>query len=174
MEDQKINKDTKDNLPPVLNFTPEQDQLISLLTKTLPSISNINVNNLQGDVELNIDSKDIKSICRVLKDSPELNFNYLECISLVDYEEKLEVVYHLTSFKLKKSIIIKTSIPAEEPEINSVISVWRAADWFEREAHDLFGVNFLGHPNLEPLLLFDGFEGYPGRKNFPINDYQEW
>ena len=174
MKDQKTNnKETVENSD-ILVSTPEQDELISLLTKIFPSLPNININHLQEDIELGIESKNIKSVCRLLKDSSELNFNYLECISLVDYEEKLEAVYHLTSFKLKQSLVIKTSISVENPEIDSVIDIWRAADWFEREAHDLFGVNFLGHPNLEPLLLFEGFEGYPGRKNFPINDYKEW
>jgi NADH-quinone oxidoreductase subunit C len=55
-----------------------------------------------------------------------------------------------------------------------VTSVWRAADWYEREAHDLFGVHFEGHPDLSPLLLYEGFEGYPGRKEYPFNDYQEF
>ena len=174
VENQKTNnKDIKEDLP-LLNSTPEQDQLISLLKKRFPSVQDININYLQRDIQLNIESKNINSICRILKESPELSFNYLECISLVDYEENLEAVYHLTSFKLKQSITIKASISIEKPEIDSVINIWRAADWFEREAHDLFGVNFLGHPNLQPLLLYEGFEGYPGRKSFPINDYQEW
>ena len=53
-------------------------------------------------------------------------------------------------------------------------SVWRGANWFEREAHDLFGVVFNGHPDLRPLLLYEGFEGYPGRKEFPSHEYTEW
>ena len=174
MENQKTNNKESKEDSDILVSTPEQDELISLLTKRFPSVPDININHLQEDIELIIESKNIKSTCRLLKDSSELNFNYLECISLVDYEEKLEAVYHLTTFKLKQSLVIKTSISVENPEIDSVIDIWRAADWFEREAHDLFGVTFLGHPNLEPLLLFEGFEGYPGRKNFPINDYKEW
>ena len=66
------------------------------------------------------------------------------------------------------------SVSASQPVVPSVISVWRASDWFEREGHDLFGIVFEGHPDLSPLLLYEGFDGYPGRKSFPFHDYQEW
>ena len=157
-----------------LKPTLKQNHLISLFKKNFSSMASIEINSLQEDIQLNIESKYINSICKVLKNSPDLSFNYLECITLVDYEKNLEIVYHLTSFKLKESIVIKALLSIDSPIIDSVVNIWRAADWFEREAHDLFGVNFLGHPNLKPLLLFEGFEGYPGRKSFPINDYQEW
>jgi len=55
-----------------------------------------------------------------------------------------------------------------------VTGIWRSANWYEREAHDLFGVEFKGHPNLLPLLLYDEFEGFPGRKSFPFHEYDEW
>jgi len=166
-------KDDKSNLSS-LKPTLNQNHLISLFNKKFSSMASIGMHSLQEDIQLNIEPKYINSICKVLKNSPDLSFNYLECITLVDYEKNLEVVYHLTSFKLKESIIIKSLISIDSPIIDSVVNIWRAADWFEREAHDLFGVNFSGHPNLKPLLLFEGFEGYPGRKSFPINDYQEW
>ena len=73
-------------------------------------MASIAINSLQEDIQLNIEPKYINSICKVLKTSPDLSFNYLECITLVDYEKNLEVVYHLTSFKLKESIVIKTLI----------------------------------------------------------------
>ena len=56
----------------------------------------------------------------------------------------------------------------------TVTGVWGGADWYERESNDLFGVRFEGHPNLVPLLLYEDFEGYPGRKSFPFHDYDEW
>ena len=69
---------------------------------------------------------------------------------------------------------MKISIPYDDPRIDSVTGIWRAANWFERESHDLYGVVFEGHPNLEPLLLYEDFEGYPGRKSFPFHEYKEW
>ena len=70
--------------------------------------------------------------------------------------------------------MIKANVPFEDPHLPSVTSVWRAAEWYEREAHDLFGVTFDGHPNLAPLLLYEGFEGYPGRKEYSFHEYQEF
>mgnify|MGYP000607354304 CR=1 FL=1 len=69
---------------------------------------------------------------------------------------------------------VRASVPYEDPHLPSLISVWPGADWYEREGHDLFGVVFDGHPNLTPLILYEGFEGYPGRRSYPFHDYQEW
>ena len=65
-------------------------------------------------------------------------------------------------------------MPAENPVADSVTGLWVAAGWYERETHDLFGVVFEGNPDLSPLLLYEGFEGYPGLKSFPLHDYEEW
>ena len=92
----------------------------------------------------------------------------------MDYEDRLEVNYHLFSRETRHKLVVKTSVPHDNPVVPSVISIWRGADWFEREGHDLFGVVFQGHPNLAPLLLYDGFEGHPGLKSFPFHDYDEW
>jgi NADH:ubiquinone oxidoreductase subunit C len=74
----------------------------------------------------------------------------------------------------ERTLVLKTEIPYDDATVPSVTSVWRAADWYEREAHDLFGVSFSGHPDLAPLLLYEGFEGYPGRKEYPFYEYQEF
>ena len=71
-------------------------------------------------------------------------------------------------------LALKVSVSADQPVVPSIINVWRASDWFEREGHDLFGIVFEGHPDLSPLLLYEGFDGYTGRKSFPFHDYQEW
>ena len=71
-------------------------------------------------------------------------------------------------------MVIKVNLPSDKPSVETVTSVWRGANWFEREAHDLFGVVFNGHPDLRPLLLYEGFEGFPGRKAFPSHEYTEW
>ena len=117
---------------------------------------------------------DIPDVCRVAKEDPRLDFNYLRCLSVVDYEERLEVVYHLFSLKKRHKMVVKTSVDPDRPDVPSIVSVWRGADWFEREGHDLFGVVFKGHPNPVPLILYEGFEGFPGRKSFPFHEYGEW
>ena len=118
--------------------------------------------------------EDVPALCRLAKEDPTLDFNYLRCLSVVDYVERLEVSYHLFSLEKRHKMVVKTSVSPDEPNVPSVVSVWRGADWFEREGHDLFGVVFQGHPNLAPLVLYEGFEGYPGRRSFPFHDYDEW
>jgi NADH:ubiquinone oxidoreductase subunit C len=98
----------------------------------------------------------------------------LHCLAAVDYKDHFQVVYILHSLSREGTLAIKTDVPAAQPALPSVTGVWAAADWYEREAHDLFGIGFEGHPNMSPLLLYEGFEGYPGRKEFPFNDYQEF
>ncbi|MDA1188729.1 MAG: NADH-quinone oxidoreductase subunit C [Chloroflexi bacterium] len=118
--------------------------------------------------------KDIPEVCRIAKEDERLNFDYLRSISVVDYEERLEVNYHLFSLENRHKMVIKTSVSPDDPHVPTATGVWRGADWHEREGHDLFGVVFDDHPNLKPLVLYEGFEGFPGRKSFPFHEYEEW
>ena len=86
----------------------------------------------------------------------------------------VQMVYVLQSLEPERTIVVKTDAPYDDPNVPSVTSVWSAADWYEREAHDLYGISFEGHPDLSPLLLYDGFEGYPGRKDYPFYEYREF
>ena len=126
------------------------------------------------EVVLSIGSENIIDVCRRAKEDPGLAFDYLRSISVVDYIEYLEVNYHLFSLSKRHKMVVKTNLSSDQPCVATVTSVWRGANWFEREAHDLFGVVFNGHPDLRPLLLYEGFEGYPGRKEFPSHEYTEW
>ena len=116
----------------------------------------------------------IARACRLAKDDPRLDCKLMLCLTCVDYKEHFQLVYCLHSITNEQTLVIKTNVLYGDPHLPSVTSVWRAADWYEREAHDLFGVTFDGHPNLAPLLLYEGFEGYPGRKEYPFHDYQEF
>jgi|TARA_B100001146_G_C15998224_1_gene355591 NADH-quinone oxidoreductase subunit C len=130
------------------------------------------------EITVNVKPNYIRQICRISKTNPLLDCDYLRCISVVDYKERLEVNYHLYSLSFRHKFMIKVAVSIEDPRVPSVEPVWRAAEWFEREGHDLYGVEFTGHPNPMPLLLWDGFEfeGYqfPGRKEVPFYDYKEW
>ena len=126
------------------------------------------------EVALTVKPRDVLAVCRAAKGDPRLACDYLRCLSAVDYGERLEINYHLFSLEKRHKFVVKTSVPPEDPAVPSVVSVWRGADWFEREARDLFGVSFEGHPNLSPLLLYEGFEGFPGRRSFAFHDYDEW
>ncbi len=121
-----------------------------------------------------IESQGILSACKLAKSDPRLSFERLLCLACVDYKEYFQLVYILHSMKHEQTLVIKTSVPYGNPRLPSVTTVWKSADWYEREAHDLFGVAFDGHPGLTPLLLYEGFEGYPGRKAFPFHEYQEF
>ncbi|MEX2598080.1 MAG: NADH-quinone oxidoreductase subunit C [Dehalococcoidia bacterium] len=108
------------------------------------------------------------------KDDRELRMDMLHCLFAVDYVERIEVDYILVSIATDRKVMLKVDLPPEGSSVGTVTDLWQAATWFERETHDLFGVTFDGNDDLEPLLLFDGFEGYPGRKSFPLHDYEEW
>ena len=124
--------------------------------------------------QVTIGPGDVQRACRLAKDDPRLGMSQLSLLACVDYLEYFQIVYILHSLDPDRTAVIKTDVPYETAALPSVTSVWRAADWYEREGHDLFGVHFEGHPDLSPLLLYEGFEGYPGRKEYPFNDYQEF
>ena len=124
--------------------------------------------------QVTVNPEHIEDVCRTVKEEPRLSFKLLLCLAGVDYKEYLQIVYVLLSLEHEHKLLIKTNLPSDDPHLPSVTSVWRAADWYEREAHDLFGIVFDGHPELKPLILYEGFEGYPGRKDYPFHDYQEF
>ncbi len=124
--------------------------------------------------QVTVDRQHIADVCRSLRDDERFGAKMLLCLSAVDYLETLQVVYILQSLHPERTLVVKTDAPRDDPVLPSVASVWRAADWYEREAHDLFGVSFDGHPDLSPLLLYDEFEGHPGRKDFPFYEYREF
>lgn len=111
------------------------------------------------------EKNEIVNICNELKSN--LKFNYLMCISGVDYKEYFEVVYHIYSITAEKGIALKVKLDHANPEVDSVVSVWKSADWHEREAYDLLGIKFNNHPDLRRILLpSDWNEGYPLRKDY--------
>lgn len=149
------------------------EALLELLPHVLKDFE-VEVGVTVDEVTVTAHASAIPSICALTKKDPRLDFNYLRCMSAVDYIDRLEVVYHLFSLAKRHKMVLKTSVSPDEPHVPSIVSVWSGANWFEREAHDLYGVVFEGHPDLSPLLLYEGFEGYPGRKSFPFHDYDEW
>ncbi len=123
------------------------------------------------EITLQVRPEDILPLCRFLHDEPELAFDFLVDLCGVDNlpkEPRFDVVYHLRSMKTKDWIRIKVSLPGSSPRISSVFSVWKGADWMEREAFDMFGITFEGHPDLRRILLPPEWEGYPLRKDYPL------
>ncbi|MEP6714800.1 MAG: NADH-quinone oxidoreductase subunit C [Terriglobia bacterium] len=101
----------------------------------------------------------------------ELKFERLSTVTVVDRyptEPRFEIVYHLHSISRKERLRLKARVSGENPEIDSAVPVYRAADWYEREAYDLFGVRFLNHPDLRRIMMPDDWEGHPLRKDYPV------
>lgn len=89
-----------------------------------------------------------------------------------EYSERFEVVYNLYSLKLNKRIFVKVLVDENEAEVVSVVDLFDAANWYEREVYDMYGIRFKGHPNLKRILMYDEFEGHPLRKDYPFNKKQ--
>jgi NADH-quinone oxidoreductase subunit C len=133
-----------------------------------------------------VEPGDLLGVCRFVRDDPRLRFEFLNCISGVDYleldpkkapkagfEPHLEIVYHFLSFTHKHRFVLKLILPrwkdnkpGELPEVPSVTSLWRTADWHEREVYDLAGVWFSGHPDLRRILTSEDWVGHPLRKDY--------
>jgi NADH-quinone oxidoreductase subunit C len=106
-------------------------------------------------------------VSEFLKNTPALDFDYLADLTAVDYTDYFEVVYHLVSLKHNHSLVLKTRCyDRDKPAVPSVTRLWRSADFMEREAYDLMGIVFDGHPNLKRLLLWEGFVGHPLRRDY--------
>ncbi len=113
----------------------------------------------------------IKDVCEFARTDERLQFDYLMCLSGVDFKGKLGVTYHLHSMTLRHKIVLKVEVPTETPDVPSVESVWKTANWHEREAFDLYGLNFTGHPDLRRILLPYDWEGYPLRKDYEVPEF---
>jgi len=108
----------------------------------------------------------ITDIGAFLKKDPGMGFGYLTSLSAVDWPDRFEVVYHLYSISQKHYLTLKVKVNKENPFLPSVTSVWKAADWQEREVYDMFGIEFEGHPDLRRILLETDWEGFPLRKDY--------
>jgi len=114
-----------------------------------------------------VKSDSLIAVATFLKDAESLKFDYLNYITAVDYFGYFEVVYQLTSLEHNHSVIIKTRCYSREnPAVPSVIGLWQGADFQEREIYDLMGIRFEGHPNMKRIFLWEGFPGYPLRKDY--------
>jgi NADH-quinone oxidoreductase subunit C len=121
-----------------------------------------------GSREIIIDSRSWPAVAAYLKSTPGMDFDYLASVTAVDYPDYFEVIYQLTSLPHNHSLVVKVRLNDRvNPVIASVVGLWRGADLQEREIYDLMGIRFEGHPNLERIVLWEGFAGYPLRKEFP-------
>ena len=133
-----------------------------------------------GDATVMVPADRIVEVLQKLRDDDELAFNFLMDLTAVDYlgrEPRFEVVYHLASIeeqprasapsRLYRRLRVKIGVPEDPCVAPSVVALWPAADWMEREAWDLYGIRFEGHPDLRRILLYEQFQGHPLRKDYP-------
>jgi NADH-quinone oxidoreductase subunit C len=130
----------------------------------------LEVKTFRDEVNVTVQRKDIFEICKFLYSDPDLQYRMLTDLCGVDFfpeRPRFEVVYLLYSMKAQQRLRLKIKVGDSE-SVLSVESIWKAADWLEREVYDLFGITFDNHPDLRRILLWDGYEGYPLRKDFPV------
>lgn len=131
-----------------------------------------------GDESVVIKREGVRDLMTHLRNDAALDFSMLMDLSCVDYlfwpekAVRFEVVYQLYSVAKKHRLLVKAPVPETDAVIDSVTSIWPAANWLEREAYDMFGVKFSGHPDLRRILMYTGFDGHPLRKDYPFNKRQ--
>ncbi len=141
-------------------------EIQSHLNSTFPDIPI----TIEG-VSLIIPKETWLKIAQFLKNDASYKCDYLSSVTGVDYRQYLEIVYHLYSIEKKEGpISIKVRTDADKGEIPSVTPIWRSAEFQEREIYDLFGVKFEGHPDLRRILMWEGFQAYPMRKDYVQDD----
>lgn len=133
----------------------------------------------RNETTLVVRPQDIQSVCRFLRDDPDLAFDFLSDVTGVDRlklpesSPRFEVVYHLYSLPHKRRLRLKVRV-GEGESVPTVTGVWETANWHEREVYDLFGVPFGGHPDLRRILMPDDWEGHPLRKDYPVEASPKW
>ena len=113
-----------------------------------------------------VDPDALIEICRYLREDPELAMDCLSNETGVDYKDRIEVVYHLYSYRHRHGCVLKVKLPRDNPTVATVEEVWRSANWMEREIFDLLGVTFEGHSDMRRILMPEDWPGYPLRKDF--------
>ena len=132
--------------------------------------------DFRGDQTITVQKNILIDLFKFLRDDPDLDFKFLMDLTAVDYlnrkDSRFEVVYHFYSLKHNHRLRIKAPVNEDDCTIDSVSSLWKTANWYEREVWDLYGIKFNGHPDMRRILLYEEFKGHPLRKDYPINKRQ--
>ena len=132
----------------------------------------VEVTDFRGDVSVEVKPKKLLEICKFVKEDSDLDFQQCVDVTAIDWakrKNRFTTVYHLLSYNKNHRLRIKATIEdAKNPEIDSVVSVWPGANWYERETWDMYGIKFKNHPDLRRMYMPEAFEYHPLRKDFPV------
>ena len=133
------------------------------------------IQDFRGELTISIAARDLRRICEFLREATSLSFRFLSDLTAADHypnEPRFEMVYHLFSIENSSRLRLKTQVGGTDPKVDSLVPVWPAANAFEREVFDLFGIRFEGHPDLRRILLPEDWEGHPLRKDYPTEGFR--
>jgi NADH-quinone oxidoreductase subunit C len=149
----------------------ESDALVRLMQEALPGVHLESAPSRDLQTTVYVPRDDVPAVMRTLRDRPELKFAVLAELTAADFwprEPRFEVIYILVSLEHRIRVRLKVRIPGESPSVATSTDVWPAANWLEREVWDLFGIAFDGHPDPRRLLMPEDWEGFPLRKDYPV------
>lgn len=155
------------------------EEIVQLLTRTFSEEVVLGIDESSTPPAIQITASHIAEVCLKLHEDEQTYFDYLSCLSGIDNgpeEGTMEVIYHLYSIPYDVSLALKVQVPRNQegeplPEVPTVSTIWRTADWHERETYDLLGIHFTGHPDLRRILLAADWEGHPLRKDYKLQKY---
>ena len=126
----------------------------------------------RSELTLTIPREQIQAACEAIK---QAGYNFLEDVTAVDWypsEPRFQIIYHILSHSLKERVRLVVRLASDEAAIDSIVTIWPSANFYEREVFDLFGVHFGGHPNLRRIMMPEDWEGHPLRKDYPVEGYR--
>jgi NADH-quinone oxidoreductase subunit C len=156
-----------------VGLTPEA--LLARVATILPGLTALPLDDMRGQAVVTATVDVASAALRTLRDDPELAFDLLADVTAVDYlgrTPRYEVVYQLQSIAKHHRLRVKVAVDGPDPVVPSAVSIWKSAQWGEREVFDMFGIGFAGHPDLRRILMYPEFQGHPLRKDYPLN--QRW
>jgi NADH-quinone oxidoreductase subunit C len=155
-----------------LEALKERAEVSCLVAANVEAVSDARFD--RDELTIWVDRAFLRQAVQLLRDDAELEYNFLADLTCVDWhpaQPRFEVVYHLLSIPKKTRVRLKVRVAEDEP-VESITSVWPSANFYEREVFDLFGIRFVGHPDLRRLLMPDDWEGHPLRKDYPVEGYR--
>jgi NADH-quinone oxidoreductase subunit C len=151
-------------------FEEYKDKVIERIREGMPDVE-FEFTEFRNELTVKFDKANVVDVARFLRDDEYLQFNYMVDVTAVDWatrSDRFEVVYNVFSMKLNFRLRFKVAVDESDLQVETVSGVWKAADWYERETYDMYGIKFANHPDLRRFYMPEEFEHYPLRKDFPV------